>query len=141
MNRAFTTIQRQVPRKFTPQPPRHINEAKLQTVDRKACSLIWRTKNQIEVLLQDRTTSVSFPINLRRDAGKFLTCARDGGIASLSDSRVPKSELRIGSDKGILYLSLKGEDSTITTGLAPCEAAIATSLVRFAENRRIAASI
>jgi hypothetical protein len=76
-------------------------------------------------------------MNLRRDAGKFLSCMREGGIASLCDSRDPKLELKVGSDKGVLYLAMKNDGTSISTGLAPGEAAIVTSLIQFSERRRI----
>ena len=47
------------------------------------------------------------------------------------------AELRVGSDKGILYFSLKGENASITTGLAAPEAAIANSLLSRAERKRL----
>ena len=56
---------------------------------------------------------------------------------SLKSSAESPMELMVGSDKGALYFSLKGDDSTITTGLAPSEAAIANSLIRFAETSRL----
>lgn len=87
--------------------------------------------------LQDRASSLTFPMSLRRDAGKFLACVSDGGMVSLKSSAESPMELMVGSDKGALYFSLKGDDSTITTGLAPSEAAIANSLIRFAETSRL----
>lgn len=124
-------------RKFVPQPPRHFNEARLNTVDRKICSMKWDGRNQVELTLQDRATSLTFPFNLRRDAGKFLSCFSDGGMVTLNTGGDQHSELRVGSDKGILYFSLRGDDSTITTGLGSGDAAIAASLIRFAEQKRI----
>ena len=124
-------------RRFTPGPPRHINEARFTTIDRKQCSFVWKNGSQIDITLQDRTKSITFPLNLRRDAGKFINCAREGGISSLADHQDPKAELRIGSDKGVLYFAMKGSDASITTGLAPAEAAIATALIKAAETSRI----
>jgi hypothetical protein len=123
--------------KYTPQPPRYFNAARLNTVDRKICSMQWDGRNQIELTLQDRATSLTFPFNLRRDAGKFLSCFNDGGMVSLAAGSEEKYELRVGSDKGILYFSLRGDDSTITTGLGPSDAAIAASLIKFAELKRL----
>jgi hypothetical protein len=106
-------------------------------VDRKICSLKWDGRNQIDITLQDRASAVTFPLNLRRDAGKFLSCFRDGGMISLRPSSDSMTELRVGSDKGMLYFSLKGDDTTITTGLNSGEAVLASSLIRFAEQKRL----
>jgi hypothetical protein len=124
-------------RKFIPQPPRHLNQAKLTTVDRKICSLDWDGRNTINFTVQDRASSLTFPFSLRRDAGKFISCFKDGGMVSLKSTSDAPVELLVGSDKGILYFSVKGPDSTITTGLAAGDAAIAHSLVKFAESRRL----
>jgi len=124
--------------KYIPPPPRHLNEARLPTVDRKTFSLNWNGRNKIDIILEDRVSSYTFPMSLGRDAGKFISCYRDGGIVSLkSFSEECPLELRVGSDRGILYFSMKGEGGTITTGLGPGEAAIAHSLVSFAENQRV----
>lgn len=139
--RAFAEPVARTVKKFVQMPPRQMNEAKLSTVDRKACSLVWQTRNKVELLLQDRTTSLSFPLNLRRDAGKFLSCSRDGGISTFIDHEKPDCELKVGSDRGVLYFSLKSDGGTITTGLSGSDAAIATSLIRFADKNRIAASL
>ncbi len=124
-------------RKFTPQPPRFLNEARLTTVDRKICSMQWDGRSQISITLQDRASSLTFPMSLRRNAGKFLSCFMDGGMISLKSSAEPPMELLVGSDKGVLYFSMKGPESTITTGLATGEAATASSLIQYAEQTRI----
>jgi hypothetical protein len=124
-------------RRYIPGPPRSLNEARINTVDRKICSLKWDGRNQIDITLQDRASAVTFPLNLRRDAGKFLSCFRDGGMISLRPSSDSMTELRVGSDKGMLYFSLKGDDTTITTGLNSGEAVLASSLIRFAEQKRL----
>jgi hypothetical protein len=76
-------------------------------------------------------------MNLRRDAGKFLSCVREGGIISLSDPREPKLELKIGCDKGVLYFAMRNDGTSISTGLAPGEAALVNALIQFSEKRRI----
>ena len=124
-------------RSFQPGPPRHLNEARLSTVDRKICSMQWDGRNQISVTLQDRASSITFPLSVSRHAGQFLACFEDGGMCSLKASKEGDMELRVGSDKGILYFSLKSNDTTITTGLGPREAAITASLLRFAEKSRV----
>ena len=126
-----------VVRKFTPGPPRHINEARLTTVDRKICILTWDGRNQISLTLQDRASSLTFPLSVARHAGKFVACYQDGGMCSLKPSKEAGMELRVGSDRGILYFSLKSDDTTITTGLGPGDAAVAASLLRFAEQSRV----
>lgn len=138
--RVFATPVVQSVKKFAQLPPRHLNEAKLNTVDKKVCSLVWRSGNKIDITLQDRTSNVTFPLNLRKDAGKFLSCSRDGGITKFTDFENPTTELKVGSDRGVLYFSLKSDEGTITTGLSASDAAIATSLIRFAENKRIRSS-
>jgi len=77
-------------------------------------------------------------MNLRRDAGKFLACIRDGGIVSLVDTRDPKVELKVGSDRGVLYFAMKNDSTSISTGIAAGEAAVVNSLIQFSERRRIA---
>ncbi len=126
-------------RKFVAGPPRGLNEAKFTTIDRKSCTFAWTKRNQIDITLQDRTSSVTFPLNLRRNAGAFTSCYADGGMCALQSEQEPEKELRVGSDKGVLYFALKGKSGSITTGLGPAEAAIASTLIRHAERRRIAA--
>ena len=118
-------------------PVRRLNEARFTTIDRKNCSFNWTSGSQVDITLQDRTNSITFPMNLRRNAGKLLSCMREGGIVSLSDSKYPEVELKVGSDKGVIYFALKNESTSISTGLAPGEAAILNSLIQFSEKRRI----
>ena len=93
-------------RKFVQQPPRHINEARLTTVDRKICSLNWDGRSQLSLTLQDRASSLTYPISLRRDAGKFQSCYRDGGMISLKSTSETPVELLVGADRGVLYFSI-----------------------------------
>lgn len=130
-----------VVKKFTPGPPRHLNEARFATIDRKQCTFVWKSSGLIEINLQDRAMSLTFPLLVSRDAGKFLSCIENGGIATLTGPKDSSTELRIGSDKGVVYFALKGGETSITTGLAPAETAIATSLIRSAYNTRLARSM
>ena len=124
---------------YVPGPPRNLNQARLPTVDRKIFEVNWNGTNQIEISLEDRVSSYKFPMILGRDGGKFVACYRDGGIVSFkSTAEGSPIELRVGSDKGLLYFSMKGETGTITTGLGSGEAAILSSLVAFADEKRIA---
>lgn len=118
-------------------PPRGINEAKFTTIDKKNLVLSWKNRGQIDMTFQDRTTTVSFPLKLRRDAGKLITCVRDGGITSLNDVREPSTELRVGYDRGVLYFAARNDSSSISTGLAPSEASLIMSLIQRAEKQRI----
>lgn len=128
-------------RKFTPGPPRHLNEARFPTVDRKACSLVWKNRNQVDITLQDRASSMTFPLSLRRDAASFISCFHEGGIISLNSKKEPAKELRVGSDNGLLYFSMKEGDAVITTGLGQAEAALASTLIQHADRKRIATSL
>lgn len=126
---------------YTPGPPRHLNEARFATIDRKQCTFLWKSGGAIDIVLQDRATSVTFPFLVGRDGGKFLSCASEGGIAVLAGPKDSNTELRIGSDKGVLYFALKGGDSSITTGLGPAESALAVSLVKHTYKARVERSM
>jgi hypothetical protein len=136
-SRSFLSARMQP--KFVPGPPRHLNEARIPTVDRKTFSLMWNGRNQIDITLEDRVSRYTFPMLLGRDGAKFVSCFRDGGMVTLTSASEdsPPLELRVGSDKGLLYFSMKGDSGTITTGLGPGEAALANSLVCFADRQRI----
>jgi hypothetical protein len=103
--------------------------------------MVWKNRNQVDVTLQDRASSVTFPMNLRKHAASFASCYEEGGMFSMKSSKLPDTEFRVGADKGILYFSLKGEHANITTGLSPSEATIMNSLLKFAEKRRISSII
>lgn len=102
---------------------------------------MWTSSGSIDIILQDRASSVTFPLFVGRDGGKFLSCTSNGGIAVLQGPKDSNTELRIGSDRGVLYFALKGGDSSITTGLGPAESALATSLVKHAFAARVARSM
>lgn len=121
--------------------PRNLTDAKFLTIDKKNCTLSWKNYSQIDITLQDRATTVVFPIRLRRDAGKIITCVREGGITSLADTQNPGIELRVGFDRGILYFAARNEEGSISTGLAPSEASLAIVLIQQAERKRVYRSL
>ena len=127
-------------RKLPTTPPRNIHEARFLTIDKKNCLMTWKSRSQIDITLQDRTTNVTFPLRLRRDAGKLLTCYREGGITSLKDEVESPIELRVGFDRGVLYFAAKDESGSISTGLAPGDASLAMALIQHAERKRITRS-
>ena len=127
--------------KFPARPPRNMHEARFMTIDKKNCLMTWKTRSQIDITLQDRTTTVTFPLRLRRDAGKLMTCVREGGITSLKDDLEKPVELRVGYDRGILYFAARDESNSISTGLAPGDASLAMALIQNAEKKRILRSL
>ena len=118
-----------------------MHEARFTTIDKKNCVLTWKSRSNIDITLQDRATTVTFPLRLRRDAGKLMTCVREGGITSLRDEVESPVELRVGFDRGILYFAAKDESSSISTGLAPGDASLAMALIQHAEKKRIMRSM
>jgi hypothetical protein len=127
-------------RKFPEGPLRNMNEAKFATIDKKNLILSWKNRGQVDITLQDRTNTVTFPLKLKRDAGRLLTCVKDGGITSLVDSSEDGSELRVGFDRGVLYFAARSDSSSISTGMAPSEASLIVALIRKAEQQRICSS-
>ena len=139
--RFFRMMLARAGRKFTPGPPRHLNEARFTTMDRKTCLMVWKTKNEVDITLQDRASSITFPMNLRKHAASFGSCYEEGGMFTMTSSKAPETEFRVGADNGVLYFSLKSEHSNITTGLSAPDAIIMTRLLEFANSRRIATLI
>jgi hypothetical protein len=134
---ASQTMFMRAARKFPTSPPRNMHEARFITIDKKNCLLTWKTRSQIDITLQDRTTTVTFPLRLRRDAGKLISCVREGGITSLKDGTESPVELRVGFDRGILYFAARDDSSSISTGLAPGDASLAMALIQHADKKRL----